>query len=65
MLSIVKRWKLILLVINAIIFSLSVFASVEPLNDTAKEGDLDEVRRLIKEGANIEAKDVSGVNSAI
>ena len=60
MFNLVKNWKLIILVINVIIFSLSAFTSAEPLNDAAKEGDLDEVKRLIKEGANIEAKDVSG-----
>ena len=60
MFHLVKHWKLIILVINVIIFSLSAFASAEPLNDAAKEGDLDEVKRLIKEGANIESKDVSG-----
>jgi len=60
MFHLVKHWKLIILVINVIIFSLIAFASAELLNDAAKEGDLDEVKRLIKEGANIEAKDISG-----
>ena len=41
------------------IFSLNGFASAEPLNEAAKEGDLDEVKRLIEDGANIEAKDAS------
>ena len=31
----------------------------EPLNDAAKEGNLDEVKRLIEEGANIEVRDSS------
>jgi ankyrin repeat protein len=41
------------------IFTISAFSSAEPLNDAAKEGDLDEVKRLIKEGANIEVRDAS------
>ncbi len=59
MFILVKHWKLIILVINVIIFSLSAFTSAAPLNDAAKEGDLDEVKRLIKEGANIEVRDAS------
>ena len=59
MFNLVKHWKLIILVINVIIFSLSAFTSAEPLNDAAKEGDLDEVNRLIEEGANIEVRDAS------
>ena len=56
MFNLVKHWKLIILVINVIIFSLSTFASAEPLNDVAKEGDLDEVKRLIEKGTNIEVR---------
>jgi ankyrin repeat protein len=41
------------------IFTISAFSGAEPLNDAAKEGDLDEVKRLIKEGANIEVRDAS------
>ncbi len=59
MFNLVKHWKLIILVINVIIFSLSAFTSAEPLNDAAKEGDLDGVKRLIEEGANIEVRDAS------
>jgi len=47
MLHFVKHWKLIILAINVIIFSLSVFANAETLNDAAKEGDLDKIKRLI------------------
>jgi ankyrin repeat protein len=60
MFHLVKHWNRIILVVNVIIFSLSAFASAEPLNGAAKDGDLDEAKRLIEEGANIEAKDVSG-----
>jgi len=59
MFNLVKHWKLIILVINVIFFSLSAFTSAEPLNGAAKEGNLDEVKRLIKEGANIEVRDAS------
>ena len=65
MLNLAKHWKLIILAINVMIFTISAISSAEPLNDAAKEGDLDEVKRLVKEGANIEVRDVSGVNSAI
>ena len=59
MFNLVKHWKLIILVINVMIFTISTFSSAEPLNDAAKEGDLDEVKRLIEKGANIEVRDVS------
>ena len=59
MYNLVKHWKLIILVINVLIFSLSAFTNAEPLNDAAKEGDLDEVKRLIEKGANIEVRDAS------
>ncbi len=59
MFNLVKHWKLIILVINVMIFTISAFSSAEPLNDAAKEGDLDEVKRLIEEGANIEVRDAS------
>jgi ankyrin repeat protein len=59
MFNLVKHWKLIVLVINVMIFTISAFTSAEPLNDAAKEGNLDEVKRLIEEGANIEVRDSS------
>ena len=59
MLNLIKHWKLIILVVNVAFFSLSAFTSAEPLNVAAKEGNLDEVKRLIEEGANIEVRDVS------
>ena len=59
MFNLVKHWKPILLVINVIVFSLSTFAGAEPLNDASKAGDLNEVKRLIEEGANIECRDAS------
>jgi hypothetical protein len=59
MFSLGKHWKLIILVINVVFFSLSAFTSAEPLNVAAKEGNLDEVKSLIEEGANIEVRDVS------
>jgi hypothetical protein len=49
MFHLVKHWKLIILVINVIFFSLSALVGAEPLDDAAKEGDLDEVKRLIGE----------------
>jgi hypothetical protein len=42
-----------------IVFSLGTVVGAEPLNDAAKEGNLDEVKRLIEEGANIEVRDSS------
>ena len=59
MFNLVKHWKLIILVINVIIFSLSIVVAAEPLNDAAKGGDLDEARRLIEGGADIECRDAS------
>ena len=48
-----------ILVINVIVFTFALFAGAEPLNDASKEGDLDEVKRLIQGGANIEVRDAS------
>ena len=59
MFNLVHHWKQIFLVIHVLIFTFSIFAGAEPLNDAAKEGDLDKVNRLIQEGANIEVRDAS------
>ena len=48
-----KRWKLIMVYICAIIFSLSGFAVAEPLHEVAKEGDLAKVKSLIAEGSDV------------
>ncbi|MGD2188234.1 MAG: ankyrin repeat domain-containing protein [Desulfobacterales bacterium] len=59
MLSIGKRWKSILFYIYIIICSLSSLALAEGLHEAVKEENLDKLKRLIEEGANIEARDAS------
>ena len=51
-----KRWKLMMVYIFAMIFSLSGFAVAEPLHEAAKEGDLAKAKSLIEEGANVNAE---------
>ena len=41
-----RRWKLIMVYVCAIIFSLSGFAVAEPLHEAAKEGDLEKAKAL-------------------
>jgi ankyrin repeat protein len=55
-----KRWKLIMVYIFAVIFSLSGFALAEPIQDAAKEGDLAKVKSLIAEGSDVNVKDEKG-----
>jgi len=55
-----KRWKLILVIIYAIIFSLSGFAVAGPLHEAAKEGDLAKVKSLIAEGSDVNITDENG-----
>ena len=55
-----KRWKLIMVYIFAVIFSLSGFAVAEPLHEAAKEGDLAKVKRLITEGSDVNVRDEIG-----
>ena len=43
-----KRWKLVMVYIFAMIFSLSGFAVAEPLHEAAKEGDLAKVKRGVR-----------------
>ena len=52
-----KQWKLMMLYFFVIIFSLIGYAASEPLNEAAKRGDLDKVKRLTEEGANVNSKD--------
>jgi ankyrin repeat protein len=59
MVNLFNHWKQMVLSIIVAIIGFSVFTSAEPLNDASKEGDLDKVRRLMEEGANIEARDAS------
>jgi len=53
MLNLGKRWKLMMVYIYVIIFSLSGFAAAEPLHEAAKEGDLAKAKSLIEEGADV------------
>ena len=55
-----KRWKLIMVYICAIIFSISGFAVAEPLLEAAKEGDLSKVEGLIAEGSDVNIADGNG-----
>ena len=48
-----KRWKLMMVYIFAMIFSLSGFAVADPLHEAAKEGDLAKVKSLISEGSDV------------
>ena len=56
----IKRWKLIMVSICAIFFSLSGFALAGPLHDAAKEGDLAKVKSLIAEGSDVNVKTGTG-----
>ena len=56
-----KRWKLMMLCFYVIIFSLSGYATADPLHDCAKEGDIEKVNLLIAEGANINSIDENGL----
>jgi len=55
-----KRWKLIMVYIYAVIFSLSGFAVAEPVHEAAKEGDLAKVKSLITEGSDVNVRDEIG-----
>jgi ankyrin repeat protein len=55
-----KRWKSIIFYIHITIFLLSSFAFAEDLHEAVKEGNLDKVKRLIGEGANVNAVDKTG-----
>ena len=52
-----KRWKLIMVFIFTIFFSLSGFAVAGPLHDAAKEGDLVTIKSLIAEGFDVNTVD--------
>ncbi len=56
-----KRWKLIMVYIYAVIFSLSGFAVAEPVHEAAKEGDLAKVKSLIAEGSDVNVRDENGL----
>jgi hypothetical protein len=56
-----KRWKLIMVYVYAVIFSLSSFAVAEPLHEAAKEGDLAKVKSLIAEGSDVNVGDENGL----
>ena len=60
MLNLVKRWKLIMVYVCAIIFALSGFAIAEPIHEAAKEGDLAKVKSLIAEGSDVNVKTGTG-----
>ena len=56
-----KRWKLIMLYICVIGFSLSGYAAAQLLCECAIRGDLDKTNLLIAEGANVNMVDSAGV----
>ena len=60
MCNFIKRWKLIMVYICAIFFSLSGFGVAEPLHDAAKEGDLEKAKSLIAEGSDVNVKTGTG-----
>ena len=54
------------ILIFALIFSISLFAKSDiPIIDAAGKGDINKVRTLIKEGANINQQDRIGENALI
>ena len=55
-----KRWKLIMVSIYAVIFSLSGIAVADPIHEAAKQGDLAKVKSFIAEGSDVNVTDENG-----
>ena len=56
-----KRWKLKMLCVCVIVFSLTAYAAAQSLCECAIEGDLEKIKLLIAEGANVNMINWAGV----